>query len=168
MTDWYRGLLGLDMLKSHEIPGPTSAAGFHPKVESMESMTNNGNTKLTGLKVLVIDDSKTIRRTAETLLTKEGCEVFTAVDGFDALSKIADHQPDIVFVDIMMPRLDGYQTCSLIKHNKVFRQIPVIMLSSKDGLFDRARGRIVGSEHYLTKPFTKDELLGAIEAHVGK
>ena len=95
-------------------------------------------------------------------------EVFTAVDGFDALSKIADHQPDIVFVDIMMPRLDGYQTCSLIKHNKVFKQIPVIMLSSKDGLFDRARGRIVGSEHYLTKPFTKDELLGAIEAHVGK
>ena len=115
---------------------------------------------------LVIDDSKTIRRTAETLLAKEGCEVFTAVDGFDALSKIADHQPDIVFVDIMMPRLDGYQTCSLIKHNKVFRSIPVIMLSSKDGLFDRARGRIVGSEHYLTKPFTKDELLSAIETHV--
>ena len=112
-----------------------------------------------GLKVLVIDDSKTIRRTAETLLAKEGCEVFTAVDGFDALAKIADHQPDIVFVDIMMPRLDGYQTCALIKHNKVFRSIPVIMLSSKDGLFDRARGRIVGSEHYLTKPFTKDELL---------
>jgi twitching motility two-component system response regulator PilG len=123
--------------------------------------------RLSGLKVLVIDDSKTIRRTAETLLTKEGCEVFTAVDGFDALSKIADHQPDIVFVDIMMPRLDGYQTCSLIKHNKVFRSIPVIMLSSKDGLFDRARGRIVGSEHYLTKPFTRDELLSAIEQHVG-
>ncbi len=134
----------------------------------MDSMITSGKPKLTGLKVLVIDDSKTIRRTAETLLTKEGCEVFTAVDGFDALSKIADHQPDIVFVDIMMPRLDGYQTCSLIKHNKVFKQIPVIMLSSKDGLFDRARGRIVGSEHYLTKPFTKDELLGAIEAHVGK
>src|SRR5580704_10083166 len=111
----------------------------------MQSMISNGKPKLAGLKVLVIDDSKTIRRTAETLLTKEGCEVFTAVDGFDALSKIADHQ-----------------------HNNVFRQIPVIMLSSKDGLFDRARGRIVGSEHYLTKPFTKDELLGAIEAHVGK
>jgi twitching motility two-component system response regulator PilG len=122
--------------------------------------------RLSGLKVLVIDDSKTIRRTAETLLAKEGCEVFTAVDGFDALSKIADHQPDIVFVDIMMPRLDGYQTCSLIKHNKVFRSIPVIMLSSKDGLFDRARGRIVGSEHYLTKPFTRDELLSAIDRHV--
>src|ERR1700757_2444276 len=134
----------------------------------MESTIASGKQKLTGLKVLVINDTKTIRRTAETLLTKEGCEVFTAVDGFDALSKIADHQPDIVFVDIMMPRLDGYQTCALIKHNKVFRTIPVIMLSSKDGLFDRARGRIVGSEHYLTKPFTKDELLGAIEAHVGK
>jgi twitching motility two-component system response regulator PilG len=125
-------------------------------------------SSLRGLKVLVIDDSKTIRRTAETLLSKEGCEVFTAVDGFDALAKIADHQPDIVFVDIMMPRLDGYQTCALIKHNKVFRSIPVIMLSSKDGLFDRARGRIVGSEHYLTKPFTKDELLGAIESHIGR
>lgn len=129
-------------------------------------MTNGNGKSLHGLKILVIDDSKTIRRTAETLLTKEGCEVFTAVDGFDALSKIADHQPDIVFVDIMMPRLDGYQTCSLIKHNKVFRDTPVIMLSSKDGLFDRARGRIVGSEQYLTKPFTKDELLEAIEKHV--
>ena len=120
-----------------------------------------------GLKVLVIDDSKTIRKTAETLLAKEGCEVYTAVDGFDALAKVADYTPDIVFVDIMMPRLDGYQTCSLIKHNKVFRSIPVIMLSSKDGLFDRALGRIVGSEYYLTKPFTKDELLSAIETHVG-
>jgi len=120
-----------------------------------------------GLKVLVIDDSKTIRKTAETLLAKEGCEVYTEVDGFDALAKVADYTPDIVFVDIMMPRLDGYQTCSLIKHNKVFKSIPVIMLSSKDGLFDRARGRIVGSEYYLTKPFTKDELLSAIETHVG-
>ena len=117
---------------------------------------------LSGLKVLVIDDSKTIRRTAETLLTKEGCDVYTAVDGFDALAKISDHHPDVIFVDIMMPRLDGYQTCSLIKHNKVFKDTPVIMLSSKDGLFDRARGRLVGSEQYLTKPFTKDELLGAI------
>src|SRR5690348_17366287 len=98
--------------------------------------------RLAGLKVLVIDDSKTIRRTAETLLSKEGCEVYTAVDGFDALSKIADHQPDIVFVDIMMPRLDGYQTCSLIKHNKVFRSIPVIMLSSKDGLFEIGRAHV--------------------------
>jgi twitching motility two-component system response regulator PilG len=122
---------------------------------------------LNGLKVLVIDDSKTIRRTAETLLTKEGCEVFTAEDGFDALAKIADHRPDVIFVDIMMPRLDGYQTCSLIKHNRVFKDTPVIMLSSKDGLFDRARGRLVGSEQYLTKPFTKDELLGAIQRYVG-
>lgn len=120
---------------------------------------------LGGLKILVIDDSKTIRRTAETLLAKEGCDVFTAVDGFDALAKIADHNPDIIFVDIMMPRLDGYQTCSLIKNNQVFRGTPVIMLSSKDGLFDRARGRLVGSEQYLTKPFTKDELLGAIQSH---
>ncbi len=128
---------------------------------------NNGATQsLDGLKVLVIDDSKTIRRTAETLLSKEGCTVYTAVDGFDALAKIADHHPDVIFVDIMMPRLDGYQTCSLIKHNKVFRNTPVIMLSSKDGLFDRARGRIVGSEQYLTKPFTKDELLGAIATQV--
>ncbi len=129
-------------------------------------MTDN-SSHFKGLKVLVIDDSKTIRKTAETLLAKEGCEVYTAVDGFDALAKVADYTPDIVFVDIMMPRLDGYQTCSLIKHNKVFRSIPVIMLSSKDGLFDRARGRIVGSEYYLTKPFTKDELLSAIETHVG-
>ncbi len=141
-------------------PGAATHAGVAPARTVASS--------LRGLKVLVIDDSKTIRRTAETLLTKEGCEVYTAVDGFDALAKIADHQPDIVFVDIMMPRLDGYQTCALIKHNKVFRSIPVIMLSSKDGLFDRARGRIVGSEHYLTKPFTKDELLGAIESHIGR
>lgn len=115
------------------------------------------------LKVMVIDDSKTIRRTAETLLKKAGCEVFTATDGFEALSKITDHKPDIIFVDIMMPRLDGYQTTALIKNNKVFKNTPVVMLSSKDGLFDRARGRIVGSEQYLTKPFTKDELLSAIQ-----
>ena len=127
---------------------------------------SNTPRSLSGLKILVVDDSKTIRRTAETLLTKEGCQVFTAIDGFDALSKIADHQPDLIFVDIMMPRLDGYETCSLIKHNKTFRETPVIMLSSKDGLFDRARGRIVGSEQYLTKPFTKDELLGAISNQI--
>ncbi len=129
-------------------------------------MSSDGAPDLNGLKILVIDDSKTIRRTAETLLSKEGCSVFTAVDGFDALSKIADHDPDLIFVDIMMPRLDGYQTCSLIKHNRNFKDTPVIMLSSKDGLFDRARGRIVGSEQYLTKPFTRDELLGAISAQV--
>lgn len=118
------------------------------------------------LKVMVIDDSKTIRRTAETLLKKAGCEVYTAVDGFDALAKIADNHPDIIFVDIMMPRLDGYQACALIKNNSRFKSTPVIMLSSKDGLFDRAKGRIVGSDQYLTKPFSKDELLGAIKTHV--
>ncbi len=120
-----------------------------------------------GLKVMVIDDSKTIRRTAETLLKKAGCEVLTATDGFEALAKIADSHPDVIFVDIMMPRLDGYQTCSLIKHNEEFKSTPVIMLSSKDGLFDRARGRIVGSDQYLTKPFTREELLGAIKNHAG-
>ena len=130
-------------------------------------MSSSAARSLSGLKILVVDDSKTIRRTAETLLTKEGCQVFTAIDGFDALSKIADHQPDLIFVDIMMPRLDGYETCSLIKHNKMLKETPVIMLSSKDGLFDRARGRIVGSEQYLTKPFTKDELLGAVSNQIG-
>jgi twitching motility two-component system response regulator PilG len=101
-------------------------------------------------------------------LKKEGCDVVTATDGFEALSKIADHHPQIIFVDIMMPRLDGYQTCALIKNNQVFRSTPVIMLSSKDGLFDKAKGRIVGSEEYLTKPFTRDELLSAIRRHVGR
>lgn len=120
---------------------------------------------LSGLKVMVVDDSKTIRRTAETLLKKAGCEVLTAEDGFEALSVIADHHPDLIFVDIMMPRLDGYQTCALVKRNEMFRATPVIMLSSKDGLFDRARGRVVGSEEYLTKPFTKEELLGVIRKH---
>ena len=118
-----------------------------------------------GLKVMIIDDSKTIRRTAETLLTKAGCEVITAVDGFDALAKIADSNPDVIFVDIMMPRLDGYQTCSLIKNNAEFSAKPVIMLSSKDGLFDKARGRIVGSDEYLTKPFSKKELFEAINRY---
>jgi len=115
------------------------------------------------LKVMVIDDSKTIRRTAENLLKKEGCQVVTSVDGFEALSKIAEHKPDIIFVDIMMPRLDGYQTCALIKNNKAYKDTPVIMLSSKDSIFDRARGRIVGSTQYLTKPFTKEDLIGAIK-----
>lgn len=118
-----------------------------------------------GFKVMVIDDSKTIRRTAETLLQKAGCEVVTATDGFDALAKIADEKPNVIFVDIMMPRLDGYQTCALIKNNSTFKSTPVIMLSSKDGLFDKAKGRIVGSDEYLTKPFSKDELLGAIKKY---
>ena len=127
---------------------------------------SGSNNKLQGLKVLVIDDSKTIRRTAETLLQKEGCEVFTAIDGFDALAKIADHQPDIVFVDIMMPRLDGYQTCALIKQHPQLKSTPVIMLSSKDGVFDRARGRLAGSDRYLTKPFTREGLVEAVLQHV--
>ncbi len=117
------------------------------------------------LKVMVIDDSKTIRKSAESLLKKEGCEVVTADDGFDALAKIAEHRPDLIFIDIMMPRLDGYQTCALIKNNRVFKSTPVIMLSSKDSIFDKARGKIVGSEKYLTKPFTKEDLLGAISEH---
>lgn len=121
---------------------------------------------LDGLRVMVIDDSKTIRRTAETLLRREGADVVTATDGFEALAKIVDQRPQIIFVDIMMPRLDGYQTCALIKNNQLFKQTPVIMLSSKDGLFDKARGRIVGSEQYVTKPFTREELLDAIHKHV--
>ena len=125
----------------------------------------NVDAEFAGLKVMVIDDSKTIRRTAESLLKKAGCEVVTATDGFEALAKITDSHPDLIFVDIMMPRLDGYQTCALIKGNHLFKGTPVIMLSSKDGLFDKAKGRIVGSEQYLTKPFTKDELLGAIRDH---
>lgn len=131
-------------------------------------MSDEPDLDVSGIKVMVIDDSKTIRRTAESLLKKAGCEVITATDGFEALAMIADTRPDVIFVDIMMPRLDGYQTCALIKNNEEFKGTPVIMLSSKDGLFDRARGRIVGSEQYLTKPFTRDELLSAIKAHVAK
>ena len=111
------------------------------------------------MKVMVVDDSNTIRRTVETILSKIGCTVVTAVDGYDALAKIADSKPDLIFIDIMMPRLDGYQTCALVKNNPSFKTTPIIMLSSKDGLFDKAKGRIVGSDQYLTKPFSKDELL---------
>jgi twitching motility two-component system response regulator PilG len=117
---------------------------------------------LTGVKVMIIDDSNTIRRSAEIFLVQAGCQVVLAEDGFDALAKIADHQPDIIFCDIMMPRLDGYQTCALIKKNPRFSATPLIMLSSKDGLFDRARGRMVGSDQYLTKPFTKSSLLQSV------
>ena len=122
---------------------------------------------LTGLKVMIIDDSATIRRSAETMLSKVGCEVETAVDGFEALAKIAHMKPQLIFVDIMMPRLDGYQTCAIIKNNDNFKATPVIMLTSKDGLFDKARGRVVGSDQYLTKPFTRDELLSAVRRHKG-
>jgi len=118
-----------------------------------------------GIRVMVIDDSNTIRRSAEIFLKQAGHEVILAEDGFDALAKISDHQPEVIFVDIMMPRLDGYQTCSLIKKNSKFKNTPVIMLSSKDSLFDRARGRMVGSDEYLTKPFTKESLLRAVQAH---
>jgi twitching motility two-component system response regulator PilG len=149
------------------IVDPAESAEMDPQAEEVaDNPTQSRDDPFSGLKVMVIDDSKTIRRTAETLLKKEGCEVVTATDGFEALAKIADEKPDIIFVDIMMPRLDGYQTCALIKNNQVFKRTPVVMLSSKDGLFDRARGRIVGSDQYLTKPFTKDELLGAIREHV--
>jgi twitching motility two-component system response regulator PilG len=115
------------------------------------------------LKVLVVDDSNTIRRSAEIFLKQGGHEVLLADDGFDALSKINDYQPDLVFCDILMPRLDGYQTCAIIKRNARFSSIPVVMLSSKDGVFDKARGRMVGSQEYLTKPFTKDQLLHAVQ-----
>jgi len=141
-----------------------------PTAEVNESVSDGDALVADGVagrrvKVMVIDDSKTIRRTAETLLKKEGFDVITATDGFEALSMIADHQPDLILLDIMMPRLDGYQTCALIKHHRVFRHTPVIMLSSKDGLFDRARGRVVGSDNYITKPFTREELLTVIEQH---
>ena len=116
-------------------------------------------------KVLVIDDSNTIRRSAEIFLKQGGYEVVLAEDGFDALSQVNDHAPQLIFCDILMPRLDGYQTCAIIKRNRRFSGVPVIMLSSKDGLFDKARGRMVGSEDYLTKPFTKDQLLAAVERH---
>ncbi|MBL8387590.1 MAG: response regulator [Hydrogenophaga sp.] len=114
-------------------------------------------------KVLVVDDSNTIRRSAEIFLKQGGHEVLLAEDGFDALAKINDYQPDLVFCDILMPRLDGYQTCAIIKRNARFANIPVVMLSSKDGVFDKARGRMVGSQEYLTKPFTKDQLLQAVQ-----
>ena len=121
----------------------------------------------TGLKVLVVDDSNTIRRSAEIFLKQGGYEVVLAEDGFDALSKVNDHAPDVIFCDILMPRLDGYQTCAIIKRNPKFTNTPVIMLSSKDGLFDKARGRMVGSQDYLTKPFTKDQLLQAVAQYGG-
>jgi len=125
-------------------------------------VTNAADADTSGLKVLVIDDSNTIRRSAEIFLKQGGYEVLLAEDGFDALSKVNDHDPDLIFCDILMPRLDGYQTCAIIKRNPRFAQTPVIMLSSKDGVFDKARGRMVGSEDYLTKPFTKEQLLRAV------
>ena len=128
-------------------------------------MSNQAPTGGAGIKVLVIDDSNTIRRSAEIFLKQGGHDVLLAEDGFDALSKVNDLSPDLIFCDILMPRLDGYQTCAIIKRNQRFAGVPVIMLSSKDGLFDKARGRMVGSEDYLTKPFTKDQLLQAVAQH---
>jgi len=124
--------------------------------------------QLSKIKVMVIDDSNTIRRSAEIFLKSSGCQVILAEDGFDALAKISNEHPDLIFVDIMMPRLDGYQTCSLIKRNARYKTTPVIMLSSKDGLFDRARGRMVGSDQYLTKPFTQETLLEAVQVYVSQ
>ena len=117
-----------------------------------------------GLKVLVIDDSNTIRRRAEIFLKQGGHDVLLADDGFDALSKVNDYEPDLIFCDILMPRLDGYQTCAIIKRNARYSEVPIVMLSSKDGVFDKARGRMVGSQDYLTKPFTKDQLLQTVQA----
>ena len=133
--------------------------------ESEGTEGTESTTRAKKLRILVVDDSATIRRSAETMLANEGCEVITAENGFEALSKITRHHPDLIFVDIMMPRLDGYQTCAIIKNNDDFRDTPVVMLTSKDGLFDMARGRVVGSDQYLTKPFTRDELLDAVKQH---
>ncbi len=150
--------------------GACPGAGGPHAAQSRAGPDKRGSTlsdtaSLAGVKVMVIDDSNTIRRSAEIFLAQAGCQVILAEDGFDALAKITDHQPDLIFCDIMMPRLDGYQTCALIKKNARFAGTPVIMLSSKDGLFDRARGRMVGSDEYLTKPFTKDSLLKTVGAH---
>ena len=129
------------------------------------SGTMNGSSNESSLRILVVDDSATIRRSAESMLKTAGYDVVTAENGFEALSKVARHNPDLIFVDIMMPRLDGYQTCAIIKNNSQYRSTPVVMLTSKDGLFDQARGRVVGSDLYLTKPFTKEELLAAVLQH---
>ena len=136
-------------------------------IDAFEQATNSERGEISPgeLCILVVDDSATIRRSAETMLANEGCRVVTAENGFEALSKITRHHPDLIFVDIMMPRLDGYQTTAIIKNNAEFRDTPVIMLTSKDGLFDKARGRVVGSDLYLTKPFTREELLSAVRPH---
>jgi len=125
----------------------------------------NADLPLLGVKVVLIDDSNTIRRSGEIFLSQAGCTVVLAEDGFDGLSKVVDTRPDIIFVDVMMPRLDGYQTCALIKNNQQFKNIPVVMLTSKDTLFDRARGKLVGSDQYLTKPFNKKSLIESVISH---
>ncbi len=135
------------------------------EILNSEEDDKQSSAKSKNLVILVVDDSATIRRSAETMLANEGYEVICAENGFEALSKITRHRPDLIFVDIMMPRLDGYQTCAIIKNNSEFRDTPVVMLTSKDGLFDKARGRVVGSDQYLTKPFTRGELLDAVKQH---
>jgi twitching motility two-component system response regulator PilG len=147
-----------------ELPARAEAFGAWNQRNIEEGVADTKT--LAGVRVMVIDDSNTIRRSAEIFLMQAGCQVILAENGFDALAKIADHQPDLVFVDIMIPRLDGYQTCALIKKSGRHHATPVIMLSSKDSLFDRARGRMVGSDEYLTKPFTKESLLRAVETHL--
>ena len=123
---------------------------------------------LSGVKVLLIDDSNTIRRSGEIFLKQAGCEVVLAEDGFDGLSKVVEHRPDLIFIDVMMPRLDGYQACALIKNNPNFKKIPVVMLTSKDTLFDRARGKLVGSDQYLIKPFNKKSIVDTVLMHTRK
>jgi twitching motility two-component system response regulator PilG len=137
-----------------------------PEAPRLRKGTHLSQETTAPARILVIDDSNTIRRSAELYLRQAGYEVLLAEDGFDALVKITDHQPNVIFVDIVMPRLDGYQTCELIKRHPKFSSIPVIMLSSKDGLFDRARGRLAGSDLYITKPFTRDGLLKAVADHL--
>jgi twitching motility two-component system response regulator PilG len=128
----------------------------------------NVSENLSGIRVVLIDDSNTIRRSGEIFLTQAGCKVVLAEDGFDGLSKVVDNKPDIIFVDVMMPRLDGYQTCALIKSHNEFKNTPVVMLTSKDSLFDRARGKLVGADQYLTKPFSKKSLIEAVTMHTTK
>ena len=137
-------------------------------MDAMQDEVKVPQAAFSHLKVMVVDDSKTIRRTAETLLAKAGCVVDSAVDGFDALGRVSAFDPDLIFIDVLMPRLDGYQTCALIKNNPRFRAIPIIMLSSKDSIFDKARGRIVGASDYLTKPFTSEELMAALNQYARK
>lgn len=169
----WNGAFLKDMLQGSRFMHSGLHSLFDGRLERRPALDNGSGklveaTNLQGAKVMVIDDSNTIRRSAEIFLVQAGCQVLLAEDGFEALSKIAEYRPDIIFCDIMMPRLDGYQTCALIKKNANFRDTPVIMLSSKDGLFDRARGRMVGSDQYLTKPFTKDSLLQTVNSFIAQ
>jgi twitching motility two-component system response regulator PilG len=159
-------LISLSAIVSRRSRWPSRFGFYYAAGEEKHHVGDIANPN--GIKVMVIDDSNTIRKSAEIFLVQAGYQVVLAEDGFDALAKIADHQPDVIFCDILMPRLDGYQTCALIKKNARFSATPVIMLSSKDGLFDRARGRMVGSDEYLTKPFTKDSLLKTVAAHMAR